>query len=79
MDYPNPNRTRKDHVVGLEYFHTGCKPPMIHRHVKSTNILLNEDFRAKLGDFGLSRSFPVGRETHVSTVVVGTPGFLHPE
>lgn len=52
---------------------------MYHRDVKSTNVLLNEDFQTKLGDFGLSRSFPIGSETHVSTVVVGTPGFLDPE
>ncbi|XP_010462025.1 PREDICTED: probable LRR receptor-like serine/threonine-protein kinase At1g51820 [Camelina sativa] len=64
---------------GLEYLHNGCKPPMVHRDVKTTNILLNEQFQAKLADFGLSRSFPMEGETHVSTVVVGTPGYLDPE
>ncbi|CAH8355217.1 unnamed protein product [Eruca vesicaria subsp. sativa] len=57
----------------------GCKPPMIHRDIKSTNILLGKNFQAKLGDFGLSRSFPVGNETHVSTNVAGSPGYLDPE
>ncbi|CAH8358605.1 unnamed protein product [Eruca vesicaria subsp. sativa] len=64
---------------GLEYLHNGCKPPMVHRDVKTTNILLNEHFQAKLADFGLSRSFPVEGETHVSTVVAGTPGYLDPD
>ncbi|CAN8321500.1 unnamed protein product [Cochlearia groenlandica] len=64
---------------GLEYLHNGCKPPMVHRDVKTTNILLNEHFEAKLADFGLSRSCPVEGETQVSTVVAGTPGYLDPE
>jgi len=52
---------------------------MVHRDVKTTNILLNERYGAKLADFGLSRSFPVDGESHVSTVVAGTPGYLDPE
>ncbi|KAM1462361.1 hypothetical protein ACFXTO_047413 [Malus domestica] len=62
--------------VGLEYLHYGCKPPIIHRDVKSTNILLNENFQAKLADFGLSRSFPAEDGTRVWTCVAGTPGCL---
>ncbi|EOA26303.1 hypothetical protein CARUB_v10024714mg [Capsella rubella] len=72
-------RVAVDAALGLEYLHTGCKPPMVHRDIKSTNILLNERFEGKLADFGLSRSFPMGNETHVSTVVAGTPGYLDPE
>ncbi|CAH8296629.1 unnamed protein product [Eruca vesicaria subsp. sativa] len=66
-------------ALGLEYLHIGCTPPMVHRDVKTTNILLDEHYKVKLADFGLSRSFPIGGETHVSTVVAGTPGYLDPE
>ncbi|KAG2251279.1 hypothetical protein Bca52824_081415 [Brassica carinata] len=61
------------------YLHNGCRPPMVHRDVKTTNILLDERYGAKLADFGLSRSFPIDGECHVSTVVAGTPGYLDPE
>ena len=44
--------------VGLEYLHYGCKPLIIHKEVKCANILLNENFQAKLTDFGLSKIVP---------------------
>ena len=52
---------------------------MVHRDVKCTNILLSEQFSGKIADFGLSRSFQLGDESHVSTVAAGTPGYLDPE
>ncbi|XP_010443739.1 PREDICTED: probable LRR receptor-like serine/threonine-protein kinase At5g59680 [Camelina sativa] len=72
-------RIAAEAALGLEYLHIGCTPPMVHRDVKTTNILLDEHYKAKLADFGLSRSFPVGGDSHVSTVIAGTPGYLDPE
>ncbi|XP_039158260.1 putative leucine-rich repeat receptor-like serine/threonine-protein kinase At2g19230 [Eucalyptus grandis] len=68
-----------DAAQGLDYLHNGCKPPIIHRDLKTSNILLNEDFQAKLADFGLSRAFASENDSHVSTRPAGTFGYLGPE
>ncbi|XP_031268839.1 probable LRR receptor-like serine/threonine-protein kinase At1g05700 [Pistacia vera] len=72
-------RVAVEAAQGLEYLHHGCKPPRVHRDIKSANILLSENFQAKIADFGLTKSFPVEGVTHMSTVVAGTFGYLDPE
>ncbi|CAA6667508.1 unnamed protein product [Spirodela intermedia] len=64
---------------GLDYLHNGCRPPIIHRDIKSNNILLNCELVAKIADFGLSRAFSNDYATHITTGLAGTLGYLDPE
>ncbi|KAJ7519381.1 hypothetical protein O6H91_20G035900 [Diphasiastrum complanatum] len=66
---------------GIEYLHDKCAPAIIHRDIKSNNILLSEKVVAKVADFGLSKLRAVEQEgfTHITTLVKGTAGYLDPE
>ncbi|XP_038887572.1 BRASSINOSTEROID INSENSITIVE 1-associated receptor kinase 1-like isoform X1 [Benincasa hispida] len=63
---------------GLEYLHNHCDPKIIHRDVKAANILLDDEFEAVVGDFGLAK-FMNYKDTHVTTAVRGTIGHIAPE
>jgi len=78
MEWPTRLRIALGAAKGLAYLHEDCHPRIIHRDIKSANILLDNNFEAMVADFGLAK-LTSDSSTHVSTRVMGTFGYLAPE
>ncbi|XXG61315.1 hypothetical protein AAC387_Pa04g3007 [Persea americana] len=78
LDWLTRKRIALGSAQGLSYLHDHCDPKIIHRDVKAANILLDEEFEAVVGDFGLAKLMDY-KDTHVTTAVRGTIGHIAPE
>ncbi|XP_058080876.1 proline-rich receptor-like protein kinase PERK4 [Magnolia sinica] len=78
MDFPTRLKIALGSAKGLAYLHEDCHPKIIHRDIKTANILLDNNFEAMVADFGLAK-LSSDNHTHVSTRVMGTFGYLAPE
>lgn len=78
LTWPQRKSIILDVAKGLAYLHYGVKPAIFHRDIKATNILLDEDMRARVADFGLAKQSREG-QSHLTTRVAGTHGYLAPE
>ncbi|KAK2980315.1 hypothetical protein RJ640_023730 [Escallonia rubra] len=79
LDWETRLRIALEAAKGLEYLHEHVSPPVIHRDFKSSNILLDKSFHAKVSDFGLAKLGSDKAGGHVSTRVLGTQGYVAPE
>uniref|UniRef100_A0A0D9XCI7 non-specific serine/threonine protein kinase n=1 Tax=Leersia perrieri TaxID=77586 RepID=A0A0D9XCI7_9ORYZ len=77
LDWPTRYKILVDAAEGLSYLHHDCVPAIIHRDVKSNNILLDADFRAKVADFGVAKC--VGDGPATMSIIAGSCGYIAPE
>ncbi|GAB2298435.1 hypothetical protein Dimus_032500 [Dionaea muscipula] len=79
LDWGTRMKIALDAARGLAYLHEDSQPCVIHRDFKASNILLENNFHAKVADFGLAKQAPEGRANYLSTRVMGTFGYVAPE
>ena len=79
LDWPTRYKIALDAAEGLSYLHHDCVPPIVHRDVKSNNILLDGDFGARVADFGVAKVVDLsGKGPKSMSVIAGSCGYIAP-